>query len=494
MLEQKGYVRQRAIDEARFLIKNVILFHEIEWNIPVAQYDPLSNTYVIEATDLDPFIVPENVGDAHVIGDGRDNVIPGNDANNWIEGGDGNDSINGGFGDNTLDGGSGNDTLHAGSGHDLLKGGDGDDTYYLYFDEEIVELDSEGIDTVVANTNYTLPDHVEILRAKSGETGFKLTGNSLNNLIVGNDGMNTLDGKAGADTLEGGAGTDFYYVDDIRDVVIEEVGGGTSDTVYTSVSYTLSANIEVLRAIDGASSLSLNGNALQNLIYATSGSNTLDGGAGPDLMVSGAGNDVYYVDDSHDAITDYGGVDTVITSASYVSEDEIEILKASGSASISIVGNAFANTISGNAGSNKLSGNGGNDSMSGAGGNDKLWGGTGNDTLAGGLGRDVFVFDTKLSKKTNLDKVTDFNVKDDTIWLDNKIFTKLGKGTEAKPGKLNAAFFALDKAKDANDYLIYNTKTEALSYDADGSGKKAAIEIAVFKKGLKLTAADFLII
>ena len=37
------------------------------------------------------------------------------------------------------------------------------------------------------------------------------------------------------------------------------------------------------------------------------------------------------------------------------------------------------------------------------------------------------MFDTKLNKKTNLDKIADFNVKDDSIWLDNAIFKKLGK-------------------------------------------------------------------
>ena len=40
--------------------------------------------------------------------------------------------------------------------------------------------------------------------------------------------------------------------------------------------------------------------------------------------------------------------------------------------------------------------------------------------LKGGAGQDIFVFDTKLSKsskvnKANLDKITDFTAKDDTI-------------------------------------------------------------------------------
>ena len=91
--------------------------------------------------------------------------------------------------------------------------------------------------------------------------------------------------------------------------------------------------------------------------------------------------------------------------------------------------------------------------------------------LTGGKGKDMFVFATALNKATNLDKITDFNVKDDSIQLENAIFKKIGKGTPLKPGKLNKRFFALNKAKDKNDYIIYNSKTGVLSYDADGSGK-----------------------
>ncbi|MCB8819118.1 hypothetical protein [Microvirga rosea] len=136
-----------------------------------------------------------------------------------------------------------------------------------------------------------------------------------------------------------------------------------------------------------------------------------------------------------------------------------------------------------------------NDVLGGGFGNDVLWGGAGKDTLTGGKGKDVFVFNTKLNKKTNLDKIKDFNVKDDTIWLDNAIFKKLGKGSELKPGKLNKAFFSIgDHAKDKNDYLIYDNKKGVLFYDADGSGAGKAMEIATLSKKLKMTYKDFFVI
>ncbi|KAB0266530.1 Calx-beta domain-containing protein [Microvirga brassicacearum] len=137
-----------------------------------------------------------------------------------------------------------------------------------------------------------------------------------------------------------------------------------------------------------------------------------------------------------------------------------------------------------------------NDKLGGGLGNDILWGGLGKDTLTGGLGKDTFVFNTKLNKKTNKDAIKDFNVRDDSIWLDNAIFKKLGKkGTELTPAKLNKKFFTVgDKAQDANDYLVYNKQKGVLYYDIDGSGAKAAVEIATTKKNLKMTYKDFFVI
>jgi serralysin len=117
----------------------------------------------------------------------------------------------------------------------------------------------------------------------------------------------------------------------------------------------------------------------------------------------------------------------------------------------------------------------------------------------------VFVFDTKPNKKTNVDKITDFSARYDSIWLSDSIFKssdlkKIGKGrSEDNPGKLKAGFFkSFDKkhplAQDKNDYVLYNKSTGALSYDADGSGKSVAIQIASLSKNLKLTAKDFFII
>ena len=153
-------------------------------------------------------------------------------------------------------------------------------------------------------------------------------------------------------------------------------------------------------------------------------------------------------------------------------------------------------TTSGSASDDRIVGGVGKDTLGGGLGEDTIFGGLGNDVLTGNGGKDIFVFDTKTNKKTNVDKLADFVVKDDSIWLDNKIFKKLGsRGSEANPATLKASFFKVaDKAKDRDDYVIYNKKTGVLSYDADGSGKGQAIEFAVLKKDLLLKYDDFAVI
>jgi hypothetical protein len=140
------------------------------------------------------------------------------------------------------------------------------------------------------------------------------------------------------------------------------------------------------------------------------------------------------------------------------------------------------------------------DTFYGGAGDDKLWGGYGNDTLWGGAGKDIFVFDGKLGtsstdRRVNFDTIKDYSVKDDSIWLEGDLFksnkalyAKIKKGTELAPKKLESKFFTVgDKAKDADDYFVYDAKKRVLYYDADGSGSKAAIELATFtnNKALK---------
>jgi Ca2+-binding RTX toxin-like protein len=121
-------------------------------------------------------------------------------------------------------------------------------------------------------------------------------------------------------------------------------------------------------------------------------------------------------------------------------------------------------------------------------GDDVLNGASGNDTLKGGKGKDTFVFDTALGPN-NVDKIKDFDPKDDTIHLSASIFAGLATG------KLDADAFTIGSgASDANDRIIYDKKSGVLSFDADGTGGIAPVEFARLGKNLDLHADDFLVI
>ena len=144
------------------------------------------------------------------------------------------------------------------------------------------------------------------------------------------------------------------------------------------------------------------------------------------------------------------------------------------------------------AGADTLNGTGGADTLSGGAGADTLNGGLGNDTLTGGFGNDQFVFNTALNAGTNLDRIVDFTHNADKLVLENAIFTQL-----LTNGPLNAANFvanASGTAADGNDFVVYNSVTGLLSYDADGNGGGAAVAFANLASHPLLTAADFTVI
>jgi len=274
-------------------------------------------------------------------------------------------AITGNVADNILDGGAGADTM---------AGGQGDDTYVVdNINDVVTENAGEGTDLVRSSVTYTLGSNVENLTL-SGSAAIDGTGNDLANTITGNGANNVIDGGIGADTMIGGAGDDSYLVDNVGDAIVENVGEGT-DTVLSSIDYSLGANLENLTLTGTATSGT--GNALANTITGNAQANILDGGAGADTMVGGLGNDSYYVDDSADAVVENagGGTDTVYASATYALSANVENLTLTDSAAIDGTGNDLANTITGNSASNVLDG------------------GLGADTMAGGSGDDTYLVD-----------------------------------------------------------------------------------------------------
>lgn len=276
--------------------------------------------------------------------------------------------------DNTLVGNGGNNRLDGGAGADALNGGAGDDIYIVdNAADQVTENAAEGNDTVLASVSYALTANVEHLTL-TGVADLAGVGNDLDNVIIGNSGNNVLDGSLGADTLRGGAGDDTYQVDNLADVVVEDVGAG-SDSVFATVSYALSANVENL-TLKGTANLAGTGNDLDNVIVGNSGNNLLDGGTGVDRLIGGQGDDIYFADDAADMAVENAaeGIDSVFASVSYVLPENVENLTITGTAS-DATGNSLDNLLIGNSGNNVLDG------------------GIGADTMSGGQGDDTYIVD-----------------------------------------------------------------------------------------------------
>jgi subtilisin family serine protease len=424
-----------------------------------------------------------------------DDILIGTAGNDIINGLDGNDKLRGLGGNDFLSGRAGNDILDGSSdstGLDTFAGGAGDDIYGVYNSGTVIFEDADaGVDSVWTAVNYTLPVNVENLYLVGDVSG---TGNGANNIIagygIGNNiiyglgGDDTLDGGAGNDYLNGGEGNDYliggvgsdildgsgdatgidvfrgregndtYGVYNNADLVLEDAGEG-HDSVWTTVDYTLTANVEDLYLVGNISGT---GNAENNIIagyqvgdnviYGLGGDDTLDGGAGNDYLNGGIGNDsviggtgndildgsidstgldsftggtgddVYGVYNSDTIIVEdaAAGVDSVWSAVNYTLPANVEALYLVGDANGT--GSNDDNTIVGYAsGNNIINGLGGNDVLDAGDGNDTLNGGDGADFLRGGSSSDTFVFQFGQSSIMAADRVADFAINTDKISL-----------------------------------------------------------------------------
>lgn len=383
-------------------------------------------------------------------GNSLNNLIVGNSGNNILIGGAGNDTLNGGEGNDTLEGGLGDDTYYVdsvldvikelsnqgtdtvissvsyslaanfenltltgtadidgrgndtdniitgNSGNNILTGGKGNDTYFVdSLGDVVVEADNEGTDTVNSSVSFVLGNHIENLTL-TGTENINATGNSLNNKLTGNSGNNILNGGEGSDIMIGGLGDDTYYIDSLADTITELAGQG-SDTVISSISYSLVGKELENIVLTGTKNINATGNSQANKLTGNSSNNILDGGAGNDTLDGGLGDDTYIVDNINDVITegDNAGNDTVMSSVSYIlSNLNLENLQLVGVQKIDGVGNLLNNLIIGNSNDNKLIGNAGNDTLLGGAGDDTLDGGLGDDLMEGGAGSDLYIVDS----------------------------------------------------------------------------------------------------
>ena len=423
-----------------------------------------------------------------------------------------------------LRGSSFNDTLTGNGGTNILTGGLGDDVLNgdAGSDTASYETSAAGVTVslAVAGAQNTVGAGTDTL------SNFEnLRGSNFNDTLTGNAASNVLIGHLGNDVLDGGAGTDTAsYETATSGVTVSLAIAGAQNTIGAGTDTLL--NFEHLRG--GVGNDTLTGNGGSNILTGGLGNDVLDGGAGTDtasydtafggvtvnLGVAGAqntvnagtdtlsnfenlkgsihndtltgnaANNVIIGDQGNDIMNGGAGIDT----ASY------ETAKVGVTVSLAIAG--AQNTVG--AGIDTLSnfedlrGGNFNDTLTGNGGNNTLTGGLGNDTMTGNAGQDSFGFNTALNATTNTDTITDFSVVDDTLVLENAIFTQF-----AATGAIPAGTFVANAggvAGDANDFLLYDTNTGKLFYDADGNGAGAKVEFVTLVGIPAITIADFAII
>jgi Ca2+-binding RTX toxin-like protein len=409
---------------------------------------------------------------------------------------DGADTLDGGAGLDSLIGGAGDDSLIGGAGADRLQGDDGDDLLYGF-------LDNSGEDAGLIDGADTLD---------GGAGSDTLRGNRGNDSLSGGDGDDNLRGDAGNDTIDGGLGYDRVFIR--FDELPLTTGVAFSAALIGSTPELLLGDgrggQDLLKSIEA---VNLTGTAWADTLTGSAGNDYFRGEGGDDVLRGGTGFDVVIFDDAPGAVQ----ADLSLQRA----------LGAEGSDSLvgfeGLSGSAFGDTLKGNSGLNLLEGMAGNDTLSGVGGSDELYGGNGNDrldggagndvlmgelgkdrllgssgkdqiwggggadTLTGGIGNDGFYFSEGPEAGGVFDRITDFMVGEDHIYLYGPAYAGLGPD-----GTLASEAFTIGAAASTSDQrLIFNDQTGHLYYDIDGNGAQAQVLLAsIAVTGGALSAGD----
>jgi Ca2+-binding RTX toxin-like protein len=383
-------------------------------------------------------------------------ALTGNSLDNRMELTAGPGELNGLGGDDTLLGSAGDDILRGGTGANRMEGGSGNDIYQVFgaFDR-VVELPGEGYDSAfVGADGWRVADEVEaaylVASARlllGGATGQALVANpALASTILAGSGddllwdsphADTLDGGAGHDTLyataggadrlRGGPGNDAYSVSDARTRVEESADEGYDQVWVAANDWAVDApNIEAVYLAGTATRLAgsagtdqlvanpLFGSWLRGLdgsdvLWGSAHSDSLEGGAGDDLLrgqgggvsgdflAGGPGHDYAVIFSSTDIFFERAneGSDTAFVFAEFWAVPlHVEIAYLAGEARLvqRTAGNGFlvahpfaASTLLGGPQNDILYGGAGDDTLVGNRGADQYHGGPGADLLRPGL-------------------------------------------------------------------------------------------------------------
>ncbi|MDO9105374.1 MAG: calcium-binding protein [Methylovulum sp.] len=228
---------------------------------------------------------------------------------------------------------------------------------------------------------------------RGGQQNDTFHGGAGDDYLQGNSGDDKLHGGSGADTMLGGAGNDAYWLADANDKIVEQFRQGT-DQVFSSLSYTLPANVENLTLTTGTENINAIGNSRSNVLIGNEGNNllmggfgndqlfgsdgndTLIGGSGTNVLIGGAGDDTYQISSTSEKLVEWPmqGNDYLISPVSYALPKNFENLTLTqGAGDLQVLGNELDNILIGNEGNNNLDGGIGADTLQGSSGNDRYW-------------------------------------------------------------------------------------------------------------------------
>ncbi|MGJ8620932.1 MAG: calcium-binding protein [Methylophilaceae bacterium] len=364
----------------------------------------------------------------------------------------------------------------------------------LFHNVDIVYDASEGEAgsfTRVDGGNETAGASETVLGSEGVDYG---TMHSGDDTYYGNDGNDVLVGQSGADSLYGEDGDDIF-----------EIGG-----FGTGVSGTTSA------ADDGNQEWIATG-AKHDLIVGGDGVDTLRVTTG--IGANNASNGTVELNDANFQSMEVVQVGATVDQLN-VENDAIQMLNDhyyhAANSSVADLSNTLGNnsgTINNvvidasgvTANGLRFEGNADEQTFIGTTKDDVFVGNSGDDVLTGGAGADTFVFgkvyeqvvtgdddtvqtytDTAFDL-TGIDFITDFTSGTDKIAFNIDQFSSLTAGSFTA-GNLVSGSGAV--AGDADDYLLYDTATNALSYDADGNGAGAAVQIATLDGVSTFVATD----
>ena len=251
-----------------------------------------------------------------VVGTRLNDAVTGYDNGAWLDGKGGNDSLTGGAGNDMLIGGSGRDTLNGMAGEDIVDysgnyanftiTAKGNGSY------EIVDrVGDQSIDLVSGVEWLVFDDKVLDLRDMSVKAL-----SAVNGVFNGAGTWGTVSITPEPVLLElvGTAGNDLFTVSSSTTRVAGLAG---TDTVRSSASFTLSADVERLEligtaAINGTGNLNadmITGNAANNILQGMAGADRLTGKDGNDTLLGGADVDLLYGDAGNDRLDGGAGQD-----------------------------------------------------------------------------------------------------------------------------------------------------------------------------------------